>query len=257
MTGRDDPRIKYGDLFGFIETTNSKFFDDNEALKYESLNYKISSIKIYFNPTIETEQGNEPGNNEETEPIAKKGQEEDKEFLNEKYIIGLTITYKNIYNGEIKVMEHKCSDKIAGMKELKIEGNEYVKKFDINIKPDFKRISQLCFFTNKNHYQSVGLKDGEDKIEKFNDEDNVIIGCFGYLGKSLNAFGCIFADKKFFIRKLVFGFLYLRNMVKKNNKFREEWEKKYKELDIDFQYLWRVVNLPEASFAKIISFCFL
>ena len=46
-------------------------------------------------------------------------------------------------------------------------------------------------------------------------------------------------------------------MVKKNNKFREEWEKKYKELDIDFQYLWRVVNLPEASFAKIISFCFL
>ena len=56
------------------------------------MNYKISSIKIYFNPTIE----NEPGNNEETEPIANKDQEEDKEFLNEKYIIGLTITYKNI-----------------------------------------------------------------------------------------------------------------------------------------------------------------
>ena len=61
--------------------------------------------------------------NEETEPIAKKDQEEDKEFLNEKYIIGLTITYKNIYNGEIKVMEHKCSDKITGMKELKIKRN--------------------------------------------------------------------------------------------------------------------------------------
>ena len=202
MTGRDDPRIKYGDLFGFIETTNSKFFDDNEALKYESLNYKISSIKIYFNPTIE----NEPGNNEETEPIANKEQEEDKEFLNEKYIIGLTITYKNIYNGEIKVMEHKCSDKIAGMKELKIEGNEYVKKFYITLKDDFKRVSQICFYTNKNHYAPVGVKDDEDKLEKLNDEDNVIVGCFGHYEKSLNCMGCIFVEKNIFIKNLCLDF---------------------------------------------------
>ena len=240
-----------------FSTFDSKFFDDNEALKYESLNYKITSIKIYFNSTIGNEQENKLENNEDNEPLANNAQEEDKEFINEKYIIGLTITYKNIYNGEIKVMEHKCSDKIAGMKELKIEGNEYVKRFDINITNDFKRVAQLCFFTNKNHYQSVGPKDGEDKIEKFNEEDNVIVGCFGYFGKCLNCLGCIFVDKKIFVRKLLFGFIYLRDIIRKDEKFREKWQKKYKELDIDFQYLWRVVNLPDASFAKIISFCFL
>ena len=52
------------------------------------------------------------------------------------------------------------------------------------------------------------------------------------------------------------GFLYLRNKVKKDEIFRKEWEEKYKELDIDFQFLWKFVNLPDTSFAKIIGFCF-
>ncbi len=53
------------------------------------------------------------------------------------------------------------------------------------------------------------------------------------------------------------GFLYLRNKVKKDEIFRKEWEEKYKELDIDFQFLWKFVNLPDTSFAKIIGFCFI
>jgi hypothetical protein len=256
MVTKDDPRIQYGDLFGFINL-NDKCFDDNEELKYESLNYKITNIKIYFNSKIESEAKKNLVDGEENEPIVNNEPEEDKESFDEKYIVGLTITYKNIYNGETKVMEHKFSDKIGGMKELKIEGNEYVKKFGITVKDDFKRVSQICFYTNKNHCASVGVKEGDDKIEKLNDKDNVIVGCFGHYEKSLNCFGCIYVDKNIFIKKLVFGFLYLRNKVKKDEKFRKEWEEKYKELDIDFQFLWKFVNLPDTSFAKIISFCFI
>ena len=51
MVTKDDPRIQYGDSFGSIDP-NDKFFDDNKALKYESLNYKITNIKIYFNSSI-------------------------------------------------------------------------------------------------------------------------------------------------------------------------------------------------------------
>ena len=39
MVTKDDPRIQYGDSFGSIDP-NDKFFDDNKALKYESLNPK-------------------------------------------------------------------------------------------------------------------------------------------------------------------------------------------------------------------------
>ena len=123
MVTKDDPRIQYGDLFGFINL-NDKCFDDNEELKYESLNYKITNIKIYFNSKIESEAKKNLVDGEENEPIVNNEPEEDKESFDEKYIVGLTITYKNIYNGETKIIGHKFSDKIGGMKELKIE-NQY------------------------------------------------------------------------------------------------------------------------------------
>ena len=205
MVTKDDQKIQYGDLFGFINL-NDKCFDDNEELKYESLNYKITNIKIYFNSKIESESKKNLTQGEENEPIVNNEPEKDIESFDEKYIVGLTITYKNIYNGETKVMEHKFSDKIGGMKELKIEGNEYVKKFYITLKDDFKRVSQICFYTNKNHYAPVGVKDDEDKLEKLNDEDNVIVGCFGHYEKSLNCMGCIFVEKNIFIKNLCLDF---------------------------------------------------
>ena len=255
MVDREDPRIQYGDCFGLI-LGNDKFFDDCEALKNDILNYKIINIKIYFNSCLE----NQPQKDlelDENQSLTKKEQEEDKVLSDEKYIIGLSITYKNIVNGDTKVIEHKCSDKIAGMRELNIKGNEYLKRFNMNINNKFERISQLCFFTNRNNYALVGLKDGDDKIEKKNEEDNVIVGCFGHYSESITALGCIYVNKKFFIEKLLFGFFLLRRIVRSDEKFREKWNKKYKQLDIDFQYIWRMINLPDASFANIIQFCFL
>ena len=50
------------------------------------------------------------------------------------------------------------------------------------------------------------------------------------------------------------GFLYLRNKVKKDEIFRKEWEEKYKELDIDFQFLWKFVNLHLLKLLAFASF---
>ena len=255
MVEKEDPRIQYGDLYGLI-LSNDQFFDDKEVFKNEIINYKIINIKIYFNSCLESQTPNNL-ENENGEKLNLKEHEENMELADEKYIIGLTITYKNIYNGQVKVMEHKCSDKIAGMKELNIKGNENLKAFNINIKDDFYRISQLAFFTNYNNSISVGSKEGEDKIENKNKEDNVIVGCFGHFTNSINALGCIYVNRKIFIEKLVFGFFLLRKIVKGNKKFKEEWDEKYRGLDIDYQYMWKMVNLPDNSFSKIIQFCFL
>ena len=254
MVEREHPIIQIGDLYGIV-SQNSKFFDDREALKNDILNYKITNIKIYFNSCLENQSQYDLELNEKLS-LTKKGQEEDKELSDEKFIVGLSITYKNLFNGDTTVIEHKCSNKIAGMRELNIKGNEYLKKFNINKNNKSNRISQLCFFTNRNNYVSVGLKDGEDIIEK-NGEDNVIIGCFGHYSQSISALGFIYVNKKYLIEKLVFGFFLLRRIVRSDEEFREKWNKKYKQLDIDFQFMWRMVNLPDASFANIIKFCFL
>ena len=43
-------------------------------------------------------------------------------------------------------------------------------------------------------------------------------------------------------------------MIKKDNKFKEKWEKQYKNLSIEFQYLWRVVNLLDKPYFLILNF---
>ena len=53
----------------------------------------------------------------------------------------------------------------------------------------------------------------------------------------------------------MFGYLLLRSVVKKDEKFKEEWNKKYKELKNEYQYLWRTMTLPDSVFGKIIKYC--
>ena len=256
MVEIDDKTVQYGEVFGKISQDN-KFWDDNDNLKHEIMNYKIINIKIYFNSGQKNNNDNKDENGLLIEPEENKENEEDKILTEEKYIIGLSVTYKNLYNGEIKEIEHKGTDIISGMKELKINGNEYLKRFNINFKNDFHRISQIGFCTNRNNQISVGIKDGEDKIEEKNDEDNVIVGCFGHFLDKINALGCIYISKKIYVEKLLIGFFLLRKNAMNNIKFKDEWDKKFKELDITYQYMWKTVNLPDAPFYKIISLCFL
>ena len=243
--------IQYGDLYGWLGWDNV-FWDDKDDLVEDITNYKIINIKIFFNSGREEIFDDEIEVNEEKEEEEKKGK-----IIEEKYIVGIDITYKNLYNGEIKIFEHKGKDKISGMKELIIKGGEYLKYFNINFKNNLNRISQISFLTNKNNEISVGIKDGEDKNIEQNKKDNIIIGLFGHYLKRINSVGCIYAEKKIYIQKYLFGFFLLRKLFLKDKDFKEKWDKNIKTLDIPFQYMWKTINLPDAIFSKIIGICFI
>lgn len=252
----DKEVIIIGDLYGKVEQ-QTIFWNDDEILKKDLINNKIINIKIFFNSgevTISKEK------NEENDTVLKveenKPKEEEKKMLEEKYIVGITITFKNLYTGEIKEISHKGSDKILGMKELNLKGNEYLKMFHINFKNEIERISQMGFSTNKNNQISVGYKDGEDKIITFNTGDYVIVGTFGHLFERINCIGCLYVNKRIFIEKLLFGFFLLRKKAKDED-FKKKWDDSYQKLDKSYQFIWRTVNLPDAAFGKVMSFCFL
>ena len=247
--------IQTGDMYGHLKL-DDKFYNDQEELGDEMVKNKIINVKIYYNSGFE-ETDEKDGNDDENEEEAKKENKEGKVILEEKYIVGISLTYKNIYNGKTKVIEHKGSDKVAGMRELNIQGNEYLKKFTINFKNNLKRISQIGFITNKNKEISVGTRDGEDKNDPKNNEDNVITGCFGYLDKRINSLGCFYVKRKILIKNHLFKFFVLRKLVINNKEFKEKWDNHYNELSTEYQFMWKAVNLPNGAFGEIIKFCFI
>ena len=229
--------IEYEGPFGTGSESHT-FWDDYE-LEFQDkiLKYKITKVKIYY-------KSND-----------KEGEKEKEKKEEEKYIIGIGFTYENLFTGEIKELEHKGTDMISGMKELVIKPGDYLKQFHINFKDDFDHISQIGFTTFKNENISVGIKDGLDKTIKENDEDKIFIGSYGYVKERLDGFGCLFVKRNIYLKEHLFGFFLMRNWIKKNKAFKEEWDNKYKELNIEYQYIWRAINLPDAAFAKIIQFC--
>ena len=251
----ENKNINYGDLYGLLGFDNT-FWDDKEDLNQDITNFKIINVKIFYNSGKEEIFDDEVDSFEEEE---KEEKEENKKeiIIEEKYIVGINITYKNLYNGEIKVLEHKGDDKISGMKELKIKGGEYLKCFNINFKNNLKQISQISFSTNKNNSITVGIKDGEDKEIEQNKKDNIIVGLFGHYLKRINAVGCIYTEKNYFIKQYLFGFFFLRKLALKNKEFKEKWDKNIKILDTPFQYMWKTINLPDALFSKIIGISFI
>ena len=234
MTPGEEDKVIYVGPFGY-GSESCTFWDEYELkFKDDILKYKITKVKIYY-------------------------QSEEKENIEEKYIIGLAFTYENFYTGEKKEIEHKGSDLISGFKELIIEPGDYLKKFHINFKDNFEYISQIGFTTYKNKVISIGVKDGLDKTIKENNEERVIVGSFGYLDKRINGIGCLFVKKIDYLKSYLFLFFMMRHLVKnvKYEKFKKEWENKYKELNIAYQFIWRAINLPDAIFAKIIKYCFI
>ena len=224
--------IEYEGPFGTGSDSHT-FWDDYEMeLKDEILKYKITKVKIYY-----------------------KSDEREKDKEEEKYIIGIGFTYENLFTGEKKEFDHKGTESISGMKELIINPGEYLKQFHINFKDDFDRISQIGFTTSKKNEISVGIKDGLDKTIKQNDEDKIFIGSYGYVKEKLDGFGCLFVKRNIYLKKHLFGFFMIRKWINKNENFRKEWENKYRELEIEYQFIWRAMTLPDAPFAKIIKYC--
>ena len=227
----EDTLIKYSCIFGQI-TQESKYWDDFEEIgEAELLKLKLTNIKIYTGV-----------------------------YNNKVAIIGISITFKNIFTGKtLKPVEHRGSDDFVDVKELVIKGGEFLSDFHIRFPEEDEYISQIGYSTNKGNKILVPeqSEDGEDKTIEENGGNNVIIGTFGHCNKRLDSLGFLYIPKKEYIKRLFNGFFILRHMVKKVNIFKEKWEKEYKNLPIEFQYLWRVVNLPDNPYSVIIKYCFI
>ena len=222
---------EYSSLWGFRQSDDVVWDDYEEIFQENILNYKIANIKIYFNSR---------GNEEEAD------------------IVGISLTYRNCYTCETKEIEHKGTDNISGMKELKIKNGEYLSKFKIYFKngqPEF--ISKMSFITNKGNILTVGSSDGEEIHLTPNEQNIIYMSTFGGLRTKIKSFGCTYVKKEDYFKANLMRFFILKFMIKKNKSFKEEWDKKIKELKMDDQILWRAVNLPDSTFGSIIKFCFI
>ena len=221
--------VHYTGNYGGI-TQESKFWDDYEDMgEEELLKHKIIKLKIYTG-----------------------------KFQEKQVIFGISCTFQNLFTGEIKEpIEHRGSEEFVDVKEIEIKGEEYLTDFHIRFPNEAEYISQLGFETNKKNKILIGTEDGEDKTITSNGGDNIIIGTFGCVDKKLDAMGCLYITKKEFLKRTLLPFFALRHIVKKDNKFKENWEAKYKELPSEYQYLWKTVNLSDALFAQIAKFCYL
>ena len=224
---------EYGSPFGFRKTEETAWDDYEDIFKKgkEIRRNKITNIKIYYN------------------------REDD---IEEKYIIGLTFTFKNLFTGETKVVDHKGSDNISGMKELVIKEGEYLTKFNIKFEgEDVERCTLISFTTNKGNNISVGSNDGQEKSVTTNGQNNIYVGTFGGLNKKIDAIGCLYIKKEHYIEENLFRFFILKYLKDKDEKFKEEIEAKYNELSNEDKFLWKAVNLPDAAFQVVIKFCFI
>lgn len=221
--------IHYSGNYGGI-TQESKFWDDFEEMgEKELLKLKIIKIKIFL------------------------GKYNEKDCIS-----GINVTFKNIITGEIKnTGDHKGSDDFIDVKEININGDEYLTDFHIRFTNEADYISQLGYSTNKKNKILVGTEEGEDKTINSNGGENIIVGTFGCVNKKLDATGVLFIKKKDYIKLSLMGIFIIRHLIKKDPKFKEENEKKFKDFDLPYQYLWKTLNLPDSAFYSIIKYCYI
>ena len=174
-------------------------------------------------------------------------------------ISGINVTFINIFTGEIKnTGNHIGSDDFVDVKEINFKVDEYLTDFHIRFANEREYVSQLRYSTNKKREILVGKEEGpEERILARDGVDNIIVGTFGFFSKKLDATGVLFIKKKDTIKLPLIGIFMARHLIKKEPKFKEENEKKFKDFDLSYQYLWRTLNLPDSSFLSIIKYCFI
>ena len=177
---------------------------------------------------------------------------EGKEIIN-----GIEYTFKNLNTGKTQNILHRGSYNFINVKEFRINNNEYLTDFYIRFKNEAEYISQLGFSTNLKRTIIVGNEEGELKIIDSNGGNNIIIGIFGAVNKKLDSLGILYISKKNYVKYYIFPFLFLRYRIKNNENFIKEWEQRYKELPIEDQYIWKMVNLEDDNLLYLIfKFCY-
>ena len=218
--------------YGYIRRISTKWNDLEDLGKKEIIKMKIIKIKVYIGL-----------------------------YDQKKVIFGISTTFKNLITGEIKeTLPHKGSLDFLDIKEFVIGNDEYLTDFYIQFPFfDLDYILQIGYGTNKRKFLVPEKSDevGENKYVSENGRNNIIIGTFGHFSEKLDATGCFFVPKKDYMKFILFSFFMLRHKSKNDAQFKEEWDKKYKNIPIEYQYIWKFINLDEKPFKSIIKYCFI
>ena len=222
----DDSKFHYTMNVGSIDN-ESKFWNDLEDLgQKELLKMKITKIKVYTGL-----------------------------YQNKNAIFGISTTFRNFVTGETKEIVHKGSQDFIDVKEFVLQSGEYLTDFHIRLPENNEYISQIGYCTRWRNFfvpevTDVGEESNTDKFGK----DYIIIGTFGCFNQKLDAAGVLYASKTEFIKRIMFTFFLLRHKSKNDSKFEEKWDKDYKNLDIEYQYIWKLIKLPNLLLLSIFKY---
>ena len=214
----------YGGKYGWVYQETKSFDDMQNIFKEKYLQQKIIKLKIW--------SGKKDGSD---------------------VIYGIQAFYKNINTGKLTITDEYKGDGFQTVEEFNIKSNEYLNKFYVRFDSEITRVG---FETNKGNKFIVGDGKGEDKYIKFNDGNNIIITIYGCYNKYLEAIGVGYVERNWYLKKMCFGYFELRFKFKKDENFKNEWLKKYDNLNLFEKALLKTCILPDAAFTQIIRFCF-
>ena len=214
----------YGGKYGWVYQETKSFDDMQNIFKEKYLQQKIIKLKIW--------SGKKDGSD---------------------VIYGIQAFYKNINTGKLTITDEYKGDGFQTVEEFNIKSNEYLNKFYVRFDTEITRVG---FETNKGNKFIVGDGKGEDKYIKINDGNNIIITIYGCYNKYLEAIGVGYVERNWYLKKMCFGYFELRFKFKKDENFKNEWLKKYDNLNLFEKALLKTCILPDAAFTQIIRFCF-
>ena len=214
----------YGGKYGWVYQDTKTFDDMQNIFKDKYLQQKIIKLKIW--------SGKKDGSD---------------------VIYGIQAFYKNINTGKLTITDEYKGDGFQTVEEFNIKSNEYLNKFYVRFDSEITRVG---FETNKGNKFIVGDGKGEDKYIKINDGNNIIITIYGCYNKYLEAIGVGYVERNWYLKKMCFGYFELRFKFKKDENFKNEWLKKYDNLNLFEKALLKTCILPDAAFTQIIRFCF-
>ena len=220
--------IQYSLIYGRIDI-HSKLFDDSKDLggtEENLLENLIKKVKIYT-----------------------------KNINNKQIISGIQLAYQNIRTREIKELpirfkdtKNYKNDQSEETEIFELKSGEYLTKFYIRFALDAKYIYQLGFETNKKRKILKGCLDGEDKNIRINNQENIILGTFGYFKDKLDSLGVLYVNIKEYLKKYYVGYFELKSKLKKDENFKKKIEDNIENISEVEKYLVKTALLPDAVF---------
>lgn len=216
---------KYGYIY-----PESKHFDDYEFLGNEKcLNYKITKIKLL------------------------SGKKDSKIIIS-----GIQMWYKSLITGEEKTSGLWKGDEAHEKEdEFVLEDGEYIADYGVSIEKQPDCVGKVTFTTNKGRVFTAGGESGEAKRTEVKNDNlkNFVVFIYGCVRQQLESLGVGYASRAEYDKIMFGGFMELRYALKKKEDYKAKILAKKDSLEESEQILLRAVQLPDASFKNILSYC--